>query len=412
MSTTTATQEEAVGETALKTSTENQKQSSALPEDTMVNDATATDNAVVGQPSETLEVEEPVNESADNITYPTGAKLWLTMLSLCIAMFLYGLDLTIVSVAVPPLTDQFHTVSDLGWYSAAYGLTCSAFVFVFGKAYTVFATKSVFLFGLITFEIGSLICTTAQTSKAFIVGRAVAGLGASAYGGGSLKILKDLFPLSRQAFMVGVMGASQCLGLVSAPVVGGVLTDRFSWRACFGVNLPLGVICIIFTFFAFSSAGEPPDTTLSIKEKLRRMDLFSTSLAVPAITALLMALQWGGVKYGWSDARIIVLFILFGVLFSAFIFLQYYRGDKATVPPRIMKQRTIIGAMWFNSCCSGILAMTEYYMSIYYQGVRGFTPTKAGLLALPMLASLTVASLLGAAGTSMIGYYTRKYISR
>ena len=208
--------------------------------------------------------------------------------------------------------------------------------------------------------------------------------------------------------MTGAIGASQSVGLVSAPMIGGVLIDAFSWRACFGINLPLGVICVALTIYGFHDPMPNPETALPFKQKLARMDVLGTLLVVPAITCFLMTLQWGGAKYGWRDPRIIVLFVLFAVLFSAFAYLQYRQGDNATIPPRIVKQRSILGGMWYTACCNGILAMTEYYISIYFQGVRGFTATKSGLLGLPMIVGLAIASIAGATGTTVIGYYFRE----
>lgn len=90
------------------------------------------------------------------------------------------------------------------------------------------------------------------------------------------------------------MGGCQSIGLVSAPMIGGVLIDAFNWLACFGINLPLGVLCIALTAYGFHDPVPNPDTALPLKEKLKRVDPLSTLLAVPAITCFLMALQWGG----------------------------------------------------------------------------------------------------------------------
>ncbi len=208
--------------------------------------------------------------------------------------------------------------------------------------------------------------------------------------------------------MGGLVASGQTLGLVSAPVIGGLLIDAFSWRACFGINLPLGVLCVALTAYGFHDPVPNPEMVLPFKEKLKRINPLGTLLVVPAISCLLMALQWGGTTYGWNDPRIIVMFILFGVLFSAFGYLQYRQGDNATLPLRILKQRSILAGMWYAGCCNGILAMTEYYISIYFQGVRGFTATKSGLLGLPMIAGFSVTLIAAAVGTTMIGYYFRK----
>ena len=194
---------------------------------------------------------------------------------------------------------------------------------------------------------------------------------------------------------------------------GGGLTDAFSWRACFGVNLPLGVMCLVLT--AYGVHEQPPRNdapVLTLKEKVKKVDFFGTLLAVPAITFLLMALQWGGTKFGWGSWQIILPLVVCALLFVAFGYLQYRQGDNALLPPRILKQRSIIAGMWYGACCEGVLAVTEYYMSIYFQGVRGYTPTKAGLLALPMVGGLAIAFIISGVGTTWIGYYYRKYPPR
>ncbi|KLO81625.1 aflatoxin efflux pump AFLT [Fusarium fujikuroi] len=363
------------------------------------------DSTAQSRPISTLEIEEP-RDDEENIVYPTGPKLWSTMASMAIACFLSGLDLTIVAVAVPSITDEFQTIADIGWYSAAYGMTLSAFVFFFGQIYTLFSIKAVFLIGIATFEIGSLICTLAPSSAIFILGRAVSGLGRGAINGGLFKLLRQCFPLSKQAITNSFFGSIQSVGLITAPTIGGALIDAFSWRACFGVNLPLGVMCLVLT--AYGVHEQPPRheaPVLTLKEKVKKVDYFGTLLAVPAITFLLMALQWGGTKFGWGTWQIIVPLVVCALLFVAFGYLQYRQGENALLPPRILKQRSIIAGMWYGACCEGVLAVTEYYMSIYFQGVRGYSPTKAGLLALPMVGGLAIAFIISGVGTTWIGYY-------
>ncbi|KAJ4031155.1 hypothetical protein NW761_013222 [Fusarium oxysporum] len=363
------------------------------------------ENTQQSRPTSALEIEEP-HDDEENIVYPTGPKLWSTMASMAIACFLSGLDITIVAVAVPSITDEFQTIADIGWYSAAYGMTLSAFVFFFGQIYTLFSIKAVFLIGITTFELGSLICTLAPSSAIFILGRAVSGLGRGAINGGLFKLLRQCFPLSKQAITNSFFGSIQSVGLITAPTIGGALIDAFSWRACFGVNLPLGVMCLVLT--AYGVHEQPPRSdapVLTLKEKVKKVDFFGTLLAVPAITFLLMALQWGGTKFGWGSWQIILPLVVCALLFVAFGYLQYRQGDNALLPPRILKQRSIIAGMWYGACCEGVLAVTEYYMSIYFQGVRGYTPTKAGLLALPMVGGLAIAFIISGVGTTWIGYY-------
>ncbi|KAH8807374.1 major facilitator superfamily domain-containing protein [Xylogone sp. PMI_703] len=364
---------------------------------TMLNDTVTEDagrpvstqlTSRIGHPMEQLEIEQSSAPEVE-INYPTGPKVWLAVATLCVTMFLKGLDLTIV--AVPSLTNQFKTVADIGWYNAAYGLALSASVFFFGKVYTIFSMRLVFIFGIVVFELGSLLCTLATSSKMFI-GRAIAGLGSSAMGIGTIKMLRYLFPLSKQALWVGFISGS-------------ALIDAFSWRACFRINLPLGVFCMAFTVHGFHDPVPSLEITVPLWEKVKRTNPLGTLLIVPALTCFLMALQLGGSTYGWGSWRIVLMLILFGVLISAFKYLQYLQAEKATIPIKILKNRSTLAGLWYNACCDGILAVTESYISIYFQGVRGYTATKSGLLEVSMIVGLFIAIMLAAAGTTKIGYF-------
>lgn len=147
--------------------------STTVPETVQQNDVSSQRSSPTpGRPSEHLQVEE---QNEDNIQYPTGPQLWLNMIAVLLVCFLHGLDLTIVAVTVPSLTNQFKTLNDIGWYSAVYGLIFSATNFFFGKMYTLFGLKQMYIASVVIFELGSLLCTLAPSSKMFIFGRAVAG---------------------------------------------------------------------------------------------------------------------------------------------------------------------------------------------------------------------------------------------
>lgn len=362
---------------------------------------------VPGQPSEQLRVEEPTSGDDDDIQYPTGPKVYVTLACLYTAFFLNGLDLTIVAVCVPRLTDYFKTLDDIGWYSAAYGLMAAAFTFLCGKACTVYAPKQLVLAGLLIFTAGSALCTFAVASSMFILGRAVCGLAAAMVGTSAVVLINNMFPKHKRSVWVSLAGTTQGVGLVTAPFLGGILVDYLTWRACFGMNLVLCPLCWVLTWKCMEDPVTNANFSLPLKEKVKMLDILSTVIIVPSVTCLLLGLQWGGIKYGWSDIRIISLLVIFGVLSGVFAWLQYSRGESAVIPGRIIKRRSILSAMWFGACTNGILAITEYYMSIYLQGVRGFTATKSGLLGLPMIAGLIAATLVAGFLTPVIGYYTQ-----
>ena len=147
--------------------------------------------------------------------YPTGLRLVSIIVALVLTIFLVALDMTIVATAIPKITDQFHSLEDVGWYPAAFFLTLAAFQSTWGKSFKYFPLKSTFLFGVFIFEVGSLICGVAQNSTTLIVGRAIAGLGGAGVASGCYTILAFSAPPKTRPAFTGIVGASYSVASVA-----------------------------------------------------------------------------------------------------------------------------------------------------------------------------------------------------
>ncbi|KAE8344598.1 hypothetical protein BDV24DRAFT_171614 [Aspergillus arachidicola] len=337
--------------------------------------------------------------------YPGPLKLTLIIISLNLAMFLVGLDNTIISSAIPKITDQFHALGDVGWYASAYLLTNCAFQLIWGKLFTFYVVKWVYLTALFIFELGSLICAVAPSSTALIVGRAIAGIGGGGVGNGSFLLIAHCVPPRQRPAFIGMMGSMYGIASIAGPLMGGAFTDNISWRWCFYINLPLGVLpAVIITFliapFRGSKKGE-----VGFLNQLKQMDLPGTACLLPGVICLLLALQWGGSAYPWNNGRIIALFVLAGLLFITFIVIEYISGDRATVPGRVFSNRNVWGSALFGSCVTAGFFLLLYYIPIWLQAVKGASAIKSGIMNLPMLLGSVIFSLLGGTLTSVIGYY-------
>ncbi|KAL0571514.1 MFS sugar transporter [Marasmius crinis-equi] len=343
----------------------------------------------------------------DDHEYPGGFKLGLIALALCLSVFLIALDNTILATAIPKITDHFHSLDDVGWYGSAYLLTTASFQLMFGKFYTYFSIKWTYITAISIFEIGSLVCGVAPTSEALIVGRAIAGIGSAGVFSGALIIIAHSTPLPKRPLFTGILGAMYGLASVAGPLMGGAFTDKVTWRWCFYINLPIGgVTLVVIALFFTSPARQKSSKIDSWRDGLRKFDSWGTLAFIPAIISLLLALQWGGTKYPWSNGRIIGLLVVFGVLIIIFIGIQIWKQDDATVPPRILKQRSILSSAWFAFTLGASFFVMVYYIPIWFQAIKGTTAVKSGIDNLPTILGVVLASIISGALISAMGYYT------
>ncbi|GJC86355.1 efflux pump aflT [Colletotrichum liriopes] len=330
------------------------------------------------------------------IQYPAGLKLYLIMLSLLVSMFLVALDRLIIATAVPRITDHFHSVTDIGWYGSAYLLTTCAFQLLFGKFYAFFRIKHVFLVSVLLFEVGSAVCGAAPSSAACWRRGVFAG---------TIIIMVYSVPLHRRPKYQGAFEAVFSLASVLGPLLGGAFTSKVTWRWCFYINLPLGGVVLLIVALVL----RPPEQELgdtSSWQRLKQLDFAGNSVFIPSVVCLLLALQWGGVEYAWNNPRIIILLVLAAVLIISFVAIQILIPETATVPPRIMRQRSIAFASWAAFTIGGQMMIFAYFLPIYFQAIQGVSAVDSGIRTLPLVLSMMMLAGVSGGIITKIGYYT------
>ena len=216
-------------------------------------------------------------------------------------------------------------------------------------------------------------------------------------------------PLHKRPMYVGLFGAVFGVASVAGPLVGGAFTTKVSWRWCFYINLPIGaVVMTVLIFILHTPKSKNTDT---IKQQMWKLDPFGTLVFLPGIVCLLLPLQWGGTTYPWSNGRIIALFILAAILIGIFIYIQFRMGERATVPIRIISQRSIASGAFASAIIPGSMMILVFYLPIWFQAIKGVSAVKSGINTIPLVLALVFSSIAGGQLTGRTGYYVPQLIA-
>ncbi|GAA5877482.1 hypothetical protein JCM8547_001086 [Rhodosporidiobolus lusitaniae] len=331
----------------------------------------------------------------------TGKKLAVVFASMLLALLLIALDQTILATALPRIASDFNSFDKQGWISSAFILTQTAFILFFGQLLRIYPAKWSLIGSVVVFEVGSVICGSANGAAQLIWGRAISGIGAAGIFVSMLQVLSQTTKLEDRPKLFGVFGAMFGVSSIIGPLIGGAFTDKVTWRWCFYINLPVGGVTIVACIFLLKASpplgADPNDRSMrSIIRQTLRMDWIGGTLILGAVTALLLALQWGGNQKPWDDGSVIACFVVAGVVAIILVFWERYLGDRAMVPVKIFaKGKTIFGIMGsaFFARCSQLIF--TYYVPIYYQAVKHHDATKSGLDIITFMLS-TVLSVIAA----------------
>ena len=238
---------------------------------------------------ETAHQQHHTTQETKSPEYITGLPFGLVILSIFLVTFLTFLDTSIISTAIPRITDDFHSLPDVGWYGSAYQLASATLQPLTGKIYTYFPSKWCYLLFFALFELGSLPCGAANTSKMLIVGRAVAGMGSSGIVNGGLTILASSLPLERRAIYTGLLLGFSQLGMVLGPLIGGALTEvgrllfETSSARLDDETLMAAVVLDLALVFLPQPARRRPCRSADTRDSYSRPDGKGTRNAGPAI---------------------------------------------------------------------------------------------------------------------------------
>jgi EmrB/QacA subfamily drug resistance transporter len=303
----------------------------------------------------------------------------------CLSVFMAGLDVTIVNVALPSIQRALHaSVSGLQWTIDAYTLVIACLLMLSGSLADRFGRRRVFQIGLASFSLGSLLCSVAPSLGWLIAFRGLQAIGGSMLNPVAMSIIANTFTdRAGRAKAIGMWGSVAGLSLSSGPVLGGVLVSGLGWRSIFWINVPIGLIAIALTqrFVPESRA-----------EQARRLDP-PGQLLVIALLGCLTAGIIEGPGSGWGSAPIVAPFAVAVLAAIALVVLESRRREPL-IDMRYFRSAPFSGAALIGVVALATLGGFLFLNTLYLQDVRGYSALHAGLLTIPMAATLGVFSIL------------------
>ncbi|KAF8317979.1 MFS general substrate transporter [Clavulina sp. PMI_390] len=347
--------------------------------------------------------EEALTPTASaNPSEPTGPKVQepyklsrtrfvLIFLSIMLMVFLFALDQLIVVTAIPKITTQFHSLTQISWISNGFFLTLLAFNLAFAQWTMIFPAKHACLFAITIFEIGSLLCGVAPNMTILILGRAIAGIGGSGIFNSALMLITEMTTMAERARLMGFFGVVFAVASVTGPLIGGAVTDHASWRWCFYINLPIGgfacalIVILVPTRAPYGRADTYKGYGWHMLHQLLACDWVGIAIILGWGCVSILVMQEGGVTKNWKNASIIVMFILIPILPAVFIAWEFYMGPNAMMPIRVFKRPVVICAAVISCCIQAPFVSLAQYLAEGYQALYHTSATRAGILLLPMI---------------------------
>jgi EmrB/QacA subfamily drug resistance transporter len=322
-------------------------------------------------------------------------QLWLVFAGLMAGMFLAALDQTIVATALPVIVGDLGGLSHLSWVVTSYLLASTVSTPLWGKLGDLYGRKRFFQAAIVIFLAGSALSGLSQNMGELIGFRAIQGLGAGGLIVGAQAIIAAVVPPRERGRYMGLMGSVFAFSSVAGPLIGGVFTEQLTWRWVFYINLPIGALALAIVATAL------PARRVSIKHSV---DYLGAAVLGAGVSALILALSWGGTSYPWGSGVIVGLLAMAIVLLVLFVLIEL-RATEPIIPMSLFRSPIFRVA----SAAGGIVGLAMFgaitFLPLFLQTVMGASPTTSGLQMVPIMALVLTMSIWSGRRISKTGRY-------
>ena len=322
------------------------------------------------------------------------SRKWWTLAAVAFGLFMIMLDNTVVNVALPSIARDLHVdLSELEWIVTGYALTFASLMLTGGKLADLMGRRLIFIVGLAVFTLSSLACGLAGSGEVLIGARVVQGAGAALMNPATLSIIAATFPPRQRGTAIGIWAGTAALALAIGPLVGGLLTEHISWNWIFFVNVPIGIIAIAASLILI-----PESRDESAEQRLDLPGLLTSGIG-------LFALVYGLIEantYGWTSGRILGAFAVAVGMLGAFVLLEQHQRIPM-LDLSLFKNPTFTGANLAVLLVALALFGVFFFMSLYMQGVLGYSAVQAGAAFLPMTILIMLTAPIAGRSTDRFG---------
>jgi EmrB/QacA subfamily drug resistance transporter len=314
---------------------------------------------------------------------------------LLLAIMLAMLDQLVVSTALPRIVGDLGGVTHLSWVVTSYVLASTVTTPLYGKLGDLYGRKRWLMIAIVLFLVGSALSGLAHSMDQLIAFRALQGLGAGGLLTGAIATIGDLVsPRERGQYMGYIMGV-MTLAMIAGPLVGGYITDNFSWRWIFYINMPIGGAALVYLAATMH---------LPRRRVPHKIDYAGAVTLALAATALILMTTWGGTQYAWASVQVIGLAVLAVVGTAAFLVIES-RAVEPILPLNVFRNRNFSVAITMSILLGLALFGALTFLPLYQQTVQHLSATSSGLMLIPMMLGSTVTALISGQVTTKTGRY-------
>ncbi|MFC8076854.1 MDR family MFS transporter [Streptomyces sp. NPDC057307] len=318
------------------------------------------------------------------------------LLGVMLAMLLSMLDNMVVSTAMPTIVGELGGLEHISWVVTAYTLITAVSTPVWGKFGDLFGRRPMYLASIAVFMVGSALCGASQSMGELIAFRVVQGIGAGGIGAGAFALIGALVPPRERGKYQGMTASVMAIGTIGGPLLGGFVTGHFDWRWAFYINLPLGLVALVWLWLKL----HVPATRIKA-----RIDWAGISLLTLSITAIVLAATWAGSTYAWGSWQILSLGALAVIALAAFVGVEK-RVSEPLLPLSVFTgHRNYPLAMVMTLAAGVVMFGAGLYLPLFQQNVQGASATDSGLLMLPMMIPVVIVSTIAGKIMSATGKY-------